>query len=194
MSDSVKNAAQGIIDVRFTPSVSELRVLARFGPDRPFHAILTIFSRMGAFALAAGVTGGILWALNVFSQDFLEGLALTIAGGLAGIMAFRMLVESMWRERIRRSLLDSSRRLHITSDGQAMTLQDEHARTWIAFSGIDRLIQSSTHLVLYRNRNSVLALPKAAFDKPEIFDAFASFLHGLMAARDQNKLISEKTP
>ena len=193
MSDSLEKAAQGIIDVRFTPSASDLRAVMRLDPDRPFYILLTVLSRMGAFALAAGLTGLCLWGLGQFTHDPLQDLTLAIGGGLVGLVAFRQLAERSWRRLIRKRLFNPSQPLHVTGDGQALTIEDEHIRSRIVLSGIDRLIRSSTHLVLFRNRASVLALPRAAFERPEIFDAFASFLSSSLAARDAHEPISEKT-
>lgn len=191
MSDSLANAAQGIIDIRFTPSAADLRVLVRLDPDRPFHMILTVLSRIGAFALAAGLTGAGLWAADLLERDFLPNLISAIAGGSAGIVAFRLLVEGTWRRRIRLRLLPG-RQVRVTGDGQMLTVKDDHASVRLPFSGIDRLKEASTHLVLYRGRISIVALPKAAFEKPAVFDAFASFAKDLVTAHQNDKLISEK--
>lgn len=193
MSDSLKKAAQGIIDVWFTPSTSDLRILVRLDPDRPFYIVLTVLSRLGAFALAAGLTLAGLWASGLLDQDMVQNLTLAVAGGLIGIVAFRLLVEKAWRRHIHRSLFKPSRHMHVTSNGQALTIEDEHAQSRIAFSGIDRVIEVPTHLVLYQDRTSIIALPKAAFGKPEDFKAFASFLKNLVAAHHTHQPISEKT-
>jgi hypothetical protein len=193
VSESLKNAKQGILDVRFTPSPADLKVLLRADPNRSLYIILTVLSRIGAFAAAAGLTGLVLWASGLFAQDPLQHLSLSIAGGLAGITAFRVLVESIWRKRIRRSLFHPARPLHITSDGQALEIEDAHIKSRIAFSGIDRLITSPTHLVLFQDHASVIVLPKAAFEKPEVFDAFASFMQARVAAHHTRQSLLEKT-
>ena len=193
MSDSLEKAALGIIDVRFTPSASDLKVLVRHVPDRAYHAIVTILSRTGAFAVAAGVSGLVLWNFQALQASMLEKITLAIAGGLVGLMAFRMLVEGAWQRSIRKSLFLPAQSLHVTSDGHALTIEDEHVRTRIAFSGIERLARLESHLVVYRKRMLILALPKAAFAQPEIFDAFASFLQSRMAAHQTHQPMSEKT-
>lgn len=194
MSDSLINAAQGIVDVRFTPSIADLRALMRLDPNRPYDIVLTFLSRIGAFALAASLTGAALWISGLFGQDFVQHLTFSIAGGLAGIVAFRLLAERSWQQGVlRKSLFYPTRALHILSDGHALTIADEHTQSRIAFSGIDRLTESSSHLVLYQDRTPILALPKAAFEQPEVFDAFASFLQSHMAAHHTHKSIPEKT-
>ena len=137
MSDAFEKAAQGIIDVRFTPSLTELKVLVRHVPDRPYLVIVTILSRIGAFAIMAGLTGLVLWNLDALQASFLEKITFAIAGGLIGLMAFRMLFEEGWRRSIRNPLFDPTRTLHVTGDGSALTIEDEHVRTRIAFAGID---------------------------------------------------------
>lgn len=194
MSAPLKNAAQGIIDVQFSPAASELKVLVRLDPNRFFYVVLTLLSRIGAFALTAALTGAALWASGSFAQDFLESLTLSIAGGLAGIVAFRLIVEKSWRQRIRKALCDQTRDLRVIGDGEALTIEDEHVSSRFALSGIDRLIASSTHLVLFQDRRAILALPRAAFDPPEMFEAFVAYMQGRVSAHQTHQPISEKTP
>ncbi len=193
MSDALEKAAQGIIDVRFTPSLAELKVLVRHVPDRPYLAIVTILSRIGAFAVTAGLAGLVLWNFDTLQASRLEKITLVIASGLAGLMAFRLVFERGWRRSIRKSLFHPAQILHVTCDGHALTIEDDHVRTRIAFSGIERLVRSKSHLIIYRKRTSILALPKAAFEQSEIFDAFASFLQSRVSAHQTHKPISEKT-
>ncbi|MGO4387712.1 YcxB family protein [Microvirga sp. 2YAF29] len=193
MSDAFEKAAQGIIDVRFTPSPADMKVLARHVPDRPYLVIVTVLSRIGAFAVMAGLAGLVLWNLDALQASFPEKATLTIGGGLAGLMAFRMLFEKGWRRSIRKSLFHPAQSLHVTSDGHALTITDEHVRTRIAFAGIERMARLEAHLIFYRKRDALLALPKAAFAQPEAFDAFASFMQSRMAADNFQQTISEKT-
>lgn len=193
MSDTVNNAAQGIIDVRFNPSPADLKALVRHGPDRFYLPIITVLSRIGAFAVTAGLAGLLLWTMDVLEASFLEKVTLTIAGGLIGLMAFRMLFENGWRRSIRKSPFHPAQSLHVTSDAHALTIEDEHVRTRIGFPGIERLVRRDNHLIISRNQVSILALPKGAFAQPEAFDAFASFLQSRIAAHQIHKPISEKT-
>ncbi len=193
MSDTLTNAAQGIIDVRFTPSLAELKVIVRDSPDRLCFAIVTILSRIGAFAVAAGLAGLVLWNVDAIQASVLEKVTLAIAGGLIGLMAFRVVFERKWRHSIRESLFHPARTLHVTSDGQALTIEDEHVRTCIVFSGIERLSRLESHLIFYRKRKAVVALPKDAFDQPEPFEAFASFMQSRVAADRTQQPVSEKT-
>lgn len=186
MSDALEKAAQGIIDVRFTLSTSDLKVLVRLDPDRPFYIILTLFSRLGAFALATALTGAAVLASGLVERNHPEVLTLAIAGGLVGIAAFRLLVERTWRQRIRKSLFQPTRSMHVTGDGQALTVEDEHVSSRIAFSGIDHLIEAPTHLVFYQDRAAILALPKTAFENQEIFAVFTAFLQSIVV-RDTAK-------
>ncbi|WP_423790755.1 YcxB family protein [Microvirga solisilvae] len=193
VSDLVKNAAQGIIDVSFTPSLADLKVLVRNVPDRLCFAIVTILSRIGAFAIAAALAGLVLWNVDAIQASVLENVTLAIAGGLIGLMAFRMLFERRWRSSIRKSLFHHAQTLHVTSDGQALTIEGEHVKTCIAFAGIERLAKLETHLIFYRKRDAILALPKAAFAQPEAFEAFASFMQSRMAADQTQQPVLEKT-
>nr|WP_255726493.1 YcxB family protein [Microvirga sp. ACRRW] len=104
-----------------------------------------------------------------------------------------MLFERRWRSSIRKSLFHPAQTLHVTSDGHALTIEDEHVITRIAFSGIERLARLDSHLIFYRKRKAILALPKAAFAQPEAFDAFASFMQSSVTAPHTHKSISEKT-
>jgi hypothetical protein len=74
-----------------------------------------------------------------------------------------------------------------------MTIADRDTSSRIAYADLDRPARVPSHLVLFKNNMLLLALPKAAFDRPETFDAFATFLDGLTAASEQNTSISEKT-
>ncbi len=193
MSDTLTNAAQGIIDVRFTPSPADLKVLVRNVPDRLYLVVGTILSRIGAFAVTAGLAGLVLWNLDMLQASVLEKVTLAIAGGLIGLMGFRMLFEAGWRRSIRKSVFHPAQTLHVTSDGQSLTIEDEHVRTRISFSGIERWVKLESHLIFYRKRDAILALPKAAFTQPEAFDAFASFLQSRLATDHIQQPISEKT-
>jgi hypothetical protein len=191
VSDSLTDAAQGIIDVRFALSLTEVKVLVRHAPDRPLLIVVTVLSRIGAFALTAGLAGLVLWNVDALQANLLERVTLMIAGGLAGLMAFRMLVERMWRRAIRKSLFQPAQVLHVTSDGHALTIEDEHVKTRIALSGIERLVGLKDHLIFHRRRTAFLALPRTAFAQPEAFDAFASFLQSRMAHQIQDPILEK---
>ncbi|WP_175493810.1 YcxB family protein [Microvirga guangxiensis] len=192
MSDALTNAALGIIDIRFTPSAADMKVLSRLASDRALIMILTVLSRLGAFAFGAILTGAAVWALGVFESDMLQTVTFAIAGGLAGVVAFRLLIEKAWHQRIRQLPLKRARNMHVIGDGHALTVEAEHIKTRIAFSGIDRVVVVPTHLVLYHERILIAALPKKAFEESQAFDAFASFLQKRIAHQTHIS-ISEKT-
>lgn len=192
LSDAQADAARGIINLWITPSTASRKAMVRANPHRLIFVVITIFSRVGAFSLAAFLTWVLFWALDMLAQPVLKSVALTIAGGIVGLLIFRALVEGSWKRRTHKTL-QGARPFRVVGDGRMLTIEDELITSRIAFSGIDRLVEKLSHLVIIKDGVVLLALPKTAFGSPQIFDAFASFLRGSLAARDSHKPILEKT-
>jgi hypothetical protein len=183
--EAVTKADYGLIDVRIVPSEADLRALVRADPQRPYFIIMTILSRLGAAALSAGLTAMALWFWDQLDASLLQDYTKIVAGGLAGVLAFRLLVEQKWKRRVR-IVFSKLRPFQVTSDGKMLTTRNEHTVSQVALSGIDRLLRTPTHLILFKDRAPFLAMPRSAFDKPETLDAFAAFLDGMRAsASDQ---------
>lgn len=192
LSDAQADAARGIIDLWITPSMASRKAMVRANPHRLVFVVITIFSRIGAFSLAAFLTWLVFLALDMLAQPVLKSVVLIITGGIIGLVIFRALVEGRWKRRTYKALQEA-RPFRVVGDGHMLTIEDKLITLQIAFSGIDHLVEKLSHLVIIKDGTVLLALPKTAFGSPQIFEAFATFLRGSLAARDSHETNLEKT-
>ena len=174
-SDEVAAARRGIVDIMVSPDAADLRVAGRAHPYRLYESLLTVLARLGSGAVFAGLTLGFLW-LSGSAEDGIMLASTALAAGVVGIAVFRFAVEHQWKRRLARDVVARSGPYRVTGDGRSLAIEDEHVFVRMDLDEIRLVVDTPRHLLVYHRYAPVLALPRAAFPRPEIATALADFL------------------
>jgi hypothetical protein len=183
VSDAVSAARNGVVDITVVPSAVDLRVAVRANPNRPYDALLTILARLGSGAIFAGLTAAFMWLMNS-AEDTVVLVSTALAGGVVGIAAFRFAIEHQWKIRLLRDAVARRDPYRVVGDGRSLSIEDEHTFVRVNLSGLRHVVETTRHLIVFHRHAPVLALPRAAFPRPEIATAFANFLRSRIDSAD----------